>query len=180
VTAHPDTDHERAATAYHEAGHAAVAVWFGLQLERVELTPDHPIHAGYCQERVDDPEALSLAIELGEEAVIRPQIQILLAGGVAQHKGGLGHVPGSDHHDLEVALKMATRMVGCASGAEALLEHSRAETRKLLDRAAVWAGVEALAGELLEKGRVVGDDAHRILASASTYPLPERNSSCDL
>lgn len=164
VTAHTDTSHEIVAAAYHEAGHAAAAVWFGLQLERVELTPDHPVHAGYCQEKVDDPDALSLAIELGEEDVIRPQIQILLAGGMAQQKGGFGHVPGSDHHDLEVALKMATRMVRCASGAAVLLDHLRAEARALLDRAVVWAGVEALAHELLKKGRVWGDEAHRILA----------------
>lgn len=160
-------ERERVATAYHEAGHAAVAVWFGLQLERVELTPDHPVHAGCCQEKVDDPDALSLAVELGEEAVIRPQIKILLAGRAAQQKGGYDHVPGSDHHDVETALRMAALMVGRGGEAEELLAQSLIETRRLLDSAAVWAGVEALADELLRQGRVEGDDAHRILAAAS-------------
>jgi hypothetical protein len=166
VTAHTDADRERVATAYHEAGHAAVAVWFGLQLERVELTPDHPVHAGCCQEKVDDPHALSLALELGAEEVIRPQITILLAGRAAQQKGGVDHVPGADHHDLELARKMAALMAGCASEAEEVLDRSRVETRQLLDTPAVWAGVEALAGALLVEGRIEGDQAHRILAAA--------------
>jgi hypothetical protein len=163
-----DTDRERVATAYHEAGHAAVAVMLGLQLERVELTPDHPVHAGRCLEKVDDPNALSLAVELGEEAVIRPQIMILLAGRAAQQKGEFDHVPGGDQHDLETALRIATLMVGPENDAESLLAELLIETRTLLDSPPVWAGVEALAGELLLKGSVEGNKAHRILGDAAT------------
>ncbi len=166
MTTHTDTDPDQIATAYHEAGHAAVAVWFGVQLERVELTPDHPVHAGCCWEKVDDPHALSLAVELGEEDVIRPQIKILLAGRAAQQKGGFDHVPGGDQYDRETALRIAALMVNCTSEAEKLIDQSLAETRKLLDTAAVWAGVEALAGELIRKGRVEGAEAQRVLAAA--------------
>lgn len=169
---HPDR--EKVATAYHEAGHAAVAVWLGLQLERVELTPDHPIHAGCCREKVDDPYALSLAVELGEERVIRPQIQILLAGRAAQEKSGFDDLPGGDGHDLEMALRVAKLMVGCPAKAEELLDHSLVETRSLLDVTAVWAGVEALTDELLLKGIVEGDEAHRILAEARNRVDPHR------
>jgi hypothetical protein len=161
-----DTDRESVATAYHEAGHAAVTAWFGLRLERVELTPDHPVHAGCCREQVDDPHALSRALELGDERVIRPQIKILLAGRAAQQKGGFDHVPDCDRQDVETALKVASLLVGCASRAEQLLAESLVETQKLLDHPAVWAGVEALANELLLKGAVAGDEAHRILDRA--------------
>jgi hypothetical protein len=166
MTGPTHTDRESRAIAYHEAGHAAVAVWCGLQLERVELTPNHPVHVGCCREKVDDPNALSLAVELGEEQVIRPQIKILLAGRAAQQKSGFDDVPGGDHYDLEMALRVAKLMVGCVSKAEELLEQSLIETRRLLDLAVVWAGVEALVAELLRKGSVGGDDAHRILAQA--------------
>ncbi len=170
-------DRERIATAYHEAGHAAVAVWLGLRLERVELTPDHPVHSGCCREKVDDPQALSLAVELGDEGVIRPQIKILLAGREAQQKGGVDHVPDGDRQDVETALKVATLMVGCESKAEALLAQSLTETRRLLDLPAVWAGVEALAGELLLKGTVGGDEAHGILAAAIDRAKERRASA---
>jgi hypothetical protein len=115
---------------------------------------------------VDDPRALSLAVELGEEDVIRPQIRILLAGRAAQQKSGFDAVPGGDEHDLETARKVAAFMVGCPVKAEEVLDQALVETRQLLDLAAVWAGVEALAGELLRKGSVEGDEAHRILAEA--------------
>ena len=159
-------DHETIATAYHEAGHAAVAVWLGLQLARVELTPNHPVHSGCCWEKVDDPHALCLAVELGDGEVIGPQIKILLAGRVAQQKGGFDDVPDSDHHDLETALKVATLMVGSVSEAEKLLDELRIDTRKLLDVPRVWAGVQAIVCELLREGTVEGERAHRILAEA--------------
>lgn len=162
------TDHEMMATAYHEAGHATVAVWLGLQLARVELTPNHPVHSGCCWEKVDDPHALCLAVELGDEKVIRPQIKILLAGRAAQQKGGFDDIPNGDSHDIETALKVARLMVGCAAKAEELLNELRIDTRKLLDMPKVWAGVEALASKLLLKGALVGDEAHRILAEAGT------------
>lgn len=173
VTNLTQADRDRIATAYHEAGHAAVAVWLGLRLERVELTPDHPVHAGCCREKVDDPHALSLAVELGEEDVIRPQIKILLAGRAAQQKGGFDDIPGGDYHDLETALRVAKLMVGCVSKAQEVLDQSLLETQRLLDSAAVWAGVEALVGELVVKGRIEGDDAHRIIAEArSSVEMP--------
>jgi hypothetical protein len=161
------TDREMIATAYHEAGHATVAVWLGLQLARVELTPNHPVHMGCCWEKVDDPHGLCLAVELGDEKVIRPQIKVLLAGRVAQQKGGFDDLPG-DSHDLETALKVATLMVGCVSKAEELLDELRIDTLRLLDVPKVWAGVEALASKLLLKGTLVGDEAHCILAEVGT------------
>jgi hypothetical protein len=157
------TEREMRATAYHEAGHATIAVWFGLQLASVELTPDHPIHSGFCLEKVDDPYAMSLAVELGDEEVILPQIKILLAGRAAQLKGGFDDVNGGDSHDIETALKVATRMVGCPCKAEELLDCLRTDTRKLLDVPVVWAGVETLASNLLRMGTIIGEECHRIL-----------------
>ncbi len=162
-------DREMIATAYHEAGHATVAVWLGLQLARVELTPDHPVHSGCCWEKVDDPHALCIAVELGDEKVIRPQIKILLAGWAAQQKSGFDDVPGGDSYDLEIALKVAMLMVGCTSKAEELLDQLRNDTRRLLDVPAVWAGVEALANELIREGTVWGERAHRILNEARPF-----------
>jgi hypothetical protein len=165
-------ERECRAIAFHEAGHAALADWCGRQLERVELTPDHPGQVGCCFEKVEDPHALSRAVELGEEDVIRPQIQIQLAGRAAQQKSGYEGLPGGDRRDSQVALRLAIRMVGCVLKAEQVLEQARVETRRILDLAVVWAGVEALVAELLRTGSVEGGRAHRILAEARNAVEP--------
>ena len=66
-------------------------------------------------------------------------------------------------------------MVGCPVKAEELLAQSLIETRRLLDEAALWTGVEALVGELVVKGSVEGDEAHRILAEAQSRFEPRGN-----
>lgn len=163
------------ATAYHEAGHATVATWLGLKLDRVELTPDDPLHTGCCWEKVDDPHALRRAIESGDEDVIVPQIKVLLAGGSAQRKGGYDDVDGGDEIDLCTAASVARLLVGCPSEAQRLRRRLLVETRQLLDLPAVWAGVQALARELLRKGVLDGNEAHGILGQAAVSTLaPER------
>jgi hypothetical protein len=168
LTSLTPADREKFAAAYHEAGHAGVAVLLGLRLERVELTPDHPVHLGCCLERVDDLPALGRAVERGDENVILPQLKVLLAGRAAQQKSGFDDVPNGDQHDLETARRVATNMIGCPSKAEELLDALQDHTRGLLDVPGVWAGVEALARELLRAGNVEGDAAHRILNEAVT------------
>jgi hypothetical protein len=168
----PTHDSETIAAAYHEAGHAGVAVHLGLKLEQVGLTPDHPVHFGYCLEQVDDPHSLSRAVEKGDEEILLPQIRVLLAGREAQRKSGFDCVPGGDGQDLETARRVAATMVGCKVKAEELITTLRADTRRMLDAPAVWAGVEALVSQLLQDGTVEGEKAHRILQDRTRAAEP--------
>jgi hypothetical protein len=155
--------------AYHEAGHAAVSVALGRQLEVVEITPGGAEREGMSKEAFPDDEAAALAQMLeygaGDSTTVHHLIMVALAGRSAEQAAGFDQNDGSDARDAHSAVSLAQSLCGSPEESQNLLDRLLEDTRALLARPAVWAGVQRLVTELLRTGRVAGDEAARILSA---------------
>jgi hypothetical protein len=157
-------DRKMLAAAYHEAGHAAVAVALGKRLMGVKITIGHPDHEGLRRAAPTfEPDVWDLLFE-ADDPDLRTRIMVYLAGRSAEQIARLVHGNAGDHSDVVTAFDLASSMTADAQEAQELLDQLAAETWTLLDRPDVWAGVQRLAAELLRAPAVTGADARRILA----------------
>lgn len=131
-----------ASIAYHEAGHAVVALARGCVVHSVEIAPCTSARGNsgeLCFERKGDT-----LLQAVDEAMI------CLAGAIAQARACPGSRRGNTV-DLQLAHAAATYV---SSNPRAFLQRLRFETQKLLDRR--WHHVEVLAAELLVRKRLTG------------------------
>lgn len=160
-------DRETAAAAYHEAGHAAVAVRLGYSLGRVALTPDDPEQFGDVLQRWDAPDELRAGREYGVEKLVRDQLVIRLAGPAAEARAGFAIAfEQAEQEDIAEMGELISNVWPNRREAAAEVAACRSRAGELLGEPAVWTGVEALAGELLRSGTLSGDTAHDTLAAA--------------
>ena len=162
----------REATAYHEAGHAVIAVTCGWSVN----------HEGV---EIDEREYTGFTLLLRENSPTQ-RIHVNLAGWLSEHKfHGLGGLREDD--DLQSVLDMARNPVFADEddrGAddfgtfEALLEDYPGATDEELiakyreyqndvmdelDDPDVWKTIEILAALLLKKGKVEGEEANELI-----------------
>lgn len=166
------TDRRASAAAYHEAGHAAVAVRLGFQIESVEITPDREEQQGLCV-HVRDHESLR-NLRNGDQERVRESILILLAGTAAETRAGYGDsVCQGESQDASDALDLAFGLgeIGEEDSVEDFFAELSRQTEELLAEPGVWAAVEALAAELLRVGRVSGEQVHTICVAVG---LPQQ------
>jgi ATP-dependent Zn protease len=134
------------ATAYHEAGHAVIALALGRPVQRVSILPDRE-HLGQCAFR---------------KAVFRPsedwlEREILIAlGGIAAEARHTGHYAWHGaHRDRQYVRRLAVQRAG-ERQAGRLERRLLAKAEHLLDQAGHWPAVELIAAELLRRGAVSG------------------------
>src|SRR3954469_24811357 len=134
------------ATAYHEAGHAVVALALGRPVQRVSIRPDREL-LGVCEFR---------------KGVFRPsedwlEREILIAlGGVAAEARYTGTYAwdGADR-DRRYVRGLAVQRAG-ERQAERLERRLLAKAEHLLDRPGHWRAVELIAAELLRRRAISG------------------------
>jgi len=168
VNTEPDAAAERLrqATAYHEAGHAAVAVYYEnvtqQSLKSVALTLDDDERLGFCERAFEDPEDLRMRIETGDEDLVKAEIMITFAGDLAEEKAGFPDTvfAGETSDRIEIA-DLVARLV--CKDPDAKIAALCYQTRKLLNKPKLWAAVERLAAELLRFSVVDGDRAYELL-----------------
>ena len=146
------------ATAYHEAGHAVVAVEMGRPIRRVTIVADRRRKMlGRCEQahwpRWFPPESWR---DARTRNFIEGQVLIDFAGGIAEarfkgSKRRLG-AHGDRSHALTLLGWLSASQKECAAYAAWL--YARAEN--LLAQGYVWRMVEAVAAELLRKGTLSG------------------------
>ncbi len=155
----PAIDHERA-TAYHEAGHAVIAVLCGERLTGVEIVGDDH-HLGSV-------DALRLGLEPAAgvdpavpTAPVERRLLCVLAGPVAESI--ITGEPAWDEHsgDLDVAVRLALQVTGDCCAVEPYLDAARDHLEDLLCRH--WLAVETLAWALLADRRLDGATVRRLL-----------------
>lgn len=150
----PQPDAKRIATAYHEAGHAVIALALGRAIQRVTIVPNQS-YLGACQ------------IQKGRVKPshdwLEDEILILFAGMVAEARITGTYCPQGAAQDLRGVRRLASMR------ADGERQVARLE-RRLLDKAEYlvqdevhWTAIELVAGELLKHETISGRAARHHL-----------------
>jgi ATP-dependent Zn protease len=141
------------ATAFHEAGHAVVALVLQRPVTRVSVLPDrHALGECFFGKPVFRP----------SEDWLEREVLIALAGLAAEamRTGEYGWPEAS--RDLRYARSLTLRRAGNERQAERLEKRLLSKAEHLLSKPGHWQAVERLAAELLEHGVVSGRTARHL------------------
>lgn len=151
-------------SAYHEAGHAFMAIYVGARVRSVTIDPD----------RDDGPERhadIQVEWPLGrfsEEELYGKMVMVALAGPVAEmiHSGQPYH-PGFVAEwaaDWKIAWEAAAPLMPSDRRRLAYLEQSTVNLYRLLNRDEHWAALAAIVDNLLAHETLEGDDVEEIVS----------------
>jgi ATP-dependent Zn protease len=154
----------RAVVAHHEAGHAAINLWFQQTVDRVSIVPEEEV-AGHAEIDRGGDEALRYGDdEFKRQVTFERRIMAAMAGEVAQRRfaprsvrrqhGATDRIMVADYLD---ELECPTEKIRVAY--ERLL---RLRTEALINR--LWDSVERIAALLLERGTITGEEAREAFA----------------
>jgi plasmid stabilization system protein ParE len=144
------------ATAYHEAGHAVMALALGRPVQRVSVRPNHQ-YLGQCQ--------FGKGVFRPSEDWLEREILISLGGMAAEaiHTGNYARE--AAERDLRYVHDLAMRRAG-ARQAERLERRLLTKAEHLLGQPHHWRAVELIAGELLRCGTISGRAARHLFDRA--------------
>lgn len=153
------TDDRRLLTAYHEAGHAVMALLMGRSIQKVSIIPS--------QNRLG-----SCSIQKGRAKQVQDKLEaeilILLAGMAAEgRKSGRYNVQGAGQ-DLQMVEKLAMARSGNTRQATKMVHKMLDKTQHLLANKATWSAVKVIAEELLEHETISGRAAKHHLTLAQS------------
>jgi hypothetical protein len=167
-----------AAAAYHEAGHAVLAVLTGHPLKHVTIDGSGP--ALLEGKRVFKAGSCSVGVPRGypATAVLR-RVMTVKGGAAAQRRYCLATGADRDTVERGILEGLAPDRAVIDRDTATLTPGARAEmearagraVEALLDRPGVWAAVEAVAEGLLEHGLLRGDQVGAIVRSLAADPL---------
>jgi hypothetical protein len=139
-------------TAYHEAGHAVVALALGRPIHRVSVLPNRE-RLGICE---------------FQKGVIRPtkdwleeQILISLGGLAAEARRSGAYAWAEAGHDLRYVRRLSIQRAG-ERQAERLERRLLAKAENLLADDHLWRAVELIAAELVRLGSLSGRAARHL------------------
>ncbi len=141
--------HARRRLAYHEAGHAVVARYLGVELTEVTIER-RGRYLGRVEALVPDPARHARRRPRLGDAV--RQAAICLAGSVAEKRVHEWVEWRGSSDDRTMALAVLEAATGSLPQTTALMEYAWAVTRDFLHDERAWAAVERVAAALLERG----------------------------
>lgn len=170
MTLRPDGGEMSDIDAYHEAGHAFMALYVGARVRSVTIDPvrdDGPERHADIQ--VEWPLDQFTRREFHEKSVL-----VALAGPVAEmiHSGEAYH-PGFVAEwaaDWQLAWEAAAPLQPAERQRLAYLEQTTARLHRLLNQDAVWAAVAAITDHLLAHDMLEGEEVEDIVRQ--WIPLP--------
>lgn len=144
------------ATAYHEAGHAVVALALDRPVHKVSVLPGREM-LGKCE--------FGKGVFRPSEDWLEREILIALAGMAAEarHTGTYDHEAAD--RDLRYVHRLATRRAG-ERQAGRLERRLLAKTENLLDDEGHWLAVKLIAAELVKLGTISGRAAKHLFDRA--------------
>lgn len=156
-------------TAYHEAGHAVAAFLQDIRFEKgtITIVPADGASGYFTHEKV--MKRLRPDLDCSDRVRIRAEklIVLCLAGPEAQRRHRASSV--RSYHassDYNVAVDCSGYFVGNSEVHTAYMKYLLARTKALFYRPRAWEAVEALAGELVSKRTLRGDEALKVIRSA--------------
>ncbi len=164
-----------AATAYHEAGHAAAAWLLGIKLRKVTITPEGDALGYVARCGIAFPKRVREALESGgserEKAwaqYIAERHAIYCIAGIEAQKRFNPHSVRHYHAkaDREAALEGLVRL----AASNTILLYWRIlkiRANNLLKNRGTWKAVKALADELMKRKTLSGDEAFEIMRNAT-------------
>ena len=150
----------RTITAYHEAGHAAIAMIVGRSIHKVSIVPNKT-RLGACEMKKGRVQPSSDWLE--------DEILILLAGLAAEAKLTGRYAWQGAGQDLRNVRQLTLSRAGDETRAEKLERRLLAKTEHLLADEKTWKIVEQIAAALLERETISGRAA-RHLYQQTTLP----------
>ena len=152
------------ALAFHEAGHAVVALALGLRLRSVGIRLEQG--NGYCRDTLRDC-ILTGDMMSGADWRWAHQKALILLGGEAAERVyylGEGDVPFCSQHDeVELAELCCSAFGGLGPKASQWIQKCRDETANIVMTTANWKGICALAELLLLYNHLSGEIAERAI-----------------
>lgn len=144
-------------TAYHEAGHAVMALLMGRAVQKVSITPSQN-RLGAC--------TLQKGRSKQVQDKLEAEMMIFLAGMASEgRKSGHYNLAGASQ-DLRSVEKLAMARSGNAKQAQKLIHRMLDKTQHLLSDKATWRAVKAIAAELQEHESISGRAAKHHLTMA--------------
>jgi len=155
--------------AYHEAGHALVALAEGFRVKRVTISRRGRL-GGACESGLALP---SRASRRSLRRIVGATAAVALAGSAAQARealarGSRSRAPASpplfsagSEDDEQIATRFARRLHAGAAARRAYLRRVRAHVELVLAEPAAWAAVRRLARALLRARTLTGAEASR-------------------
>ncbi|HEX6987018.1 MAG TPA: hypothetical protein VF170_16690 [Planctomycetaceae bacterium] len=149
---------DEVATAYHEAGHAVMALVHGRPVQRVSIKPDER-WLGRCEFRKGRFGAYKDLLET--------EILIQLAGlaAEARHTGRYGWDEAAE--DLDVVRSLLGSRGENDRRADRLERRYLDKAEHILDRPGLWLAVERIAAELLNRTTISGRAARHLVEEAA-------------
>jgi ATP-dependent Zn protease len=145
--------------AYHEAGHAVVALALGRPVQRVSILPDRE-RLGTCH--------FGKAVFRPSEDWLEREALIALGGLAAEARFTGVYALDGAARDRRYVAELALQRTGDARKAERLERRLLSKTEYLLAREENWRAVARIAAELVRAGAISGraarhlfDEAHR-------------------
>ncbi len=145
-----------AATAYHEAGHAVIALALGRPVQHVSILPDRQ-QLGHCK----------FGQGRGRAAADWLEREILIAlGGIAAEARHTGdYAWDGAARDQQYVFRLAVERAG-ERQAERLQRRLLAKAEHILGKTGHWQAVELIAAELLRCGAISGRAARHLFEQA--------------
>ncbi|PHQ34025.1 cell division protein FtsH [Rhodopirellula bahusiensis] len=148
----PDATKETIATAYHEAGHAVMALAVGRSIQKVTIAPGKLQFGG---SRLGTCE-IKKGRSKGSKDQLEDDVLVLLAGMVSESRFTGVYCPAGASQDLrEVSARLCTRAASQRQH-ETLLKRMLSKTEHLLNDEANLDAIRAITKELLDKTTISG------------------------
>ncbi len=139
-------------TAYHEAGHAVVALALGRPVQNVSILPNREV-LGICK--------FGKARIRPSEDWLEREILIALGGIAAEARFTGNYAWDGAARDFQFAQSLAVQRAG-AGKAERLQKRLLAKVENLLAKEDCWQAVERIAAELMRCGSISGRAARHL------------------
>ncbi len=141
---------QRILTAFHEAGHAVIAIVVGRSVNKVSIVPGGN-RLGACK--------MSKGRKKASQDALEADLLILLAGLAAEgRKSGRYNLQGAAQ-DLMNAEKLALSRAGNSRQAEKIIKRTLDKVHHLFDQSANWAATKSIAEALLKSEEISGREA---------------------
>lgn len=162
--------------AYHEAGHAVVAMYFQKDVTRLTIVPEGDRVGGCERPHVEDIDSLYS----GDDTIVYTMetIMIALAGEISQARfedREADHKRPSCESDVDIADEFAYAEEKDQELADALIAWLSLKTRNLLTTPFIWYKVQRLADSLCSRKELDAEEVRQIYNEATDELMSDAN-----